>query len=345
MNRSCSGFYHDPPVWIDARPADFDQLQGPTTTPWQQSSFDSFREEVFREKITESIELRVTREGRFEFQFAGWRPGTFPREVTDKPTPFEKTAEVILNRTLVMNTYLAFMYSRLLGEVKLSIDRMVITPELVISLDSLDDNSGMGFGNTRVSHLALSSFPSTYRTGLPFSMDDRVSMRAIVPLNVVKEAAKDLKALLKDYDVDGLVLCDLFLRASKAYQEHNYSLALITNWAVIENLLQNLWRQYQDDNATRDGKLFIDSKRREKLQDSRTFTAAVVIEALSLNSVITHELYPRLSEIRKARNDWTHDLKKISADTAHLSTASCEEMFGVVKNITLRGQTGLKLHG
>src|SRR6266404_4455155 len=157
MNRSCSGFYHDPPVWIDARPADFDQLQGPTTTPWQQSSFDSFREEVFREKITESIELRVTREGRFEFQFAGWRPGTFPREVTDKPTPFEKTAEVILNRTLVMNTYLAFMYSRLLGEVKLSIDRMVITPELVISLDSLDDNSGMGFGNTRVSHLALSS--------------------------------------------------------------------------------------------------------------------------------------------------------------------------------------------
>jgi hypothetical protein len=94
---------------------------------------------------------------------------------------------------------------------------MVVTPELVITMDSLDD-FGMGFGNHHVTHLAMSSFPSTYRVGVPFMMDDRISMRsAPVSVEVVEKSAQDLSKLMEADKPDSLQLVDLFLKASKSY--------------------------------------------------------------------------------------------------------------------------------
>jgi hypothetical protein len=141
-------------------------------------------------------------------------------------------------------------------------------------------------------------------------------------------------------------LCDMFLRASKLYSEHNYSLSLILDWAIVERMLQELWTKYIDDNRTRDGAVFINIKRRDRLRDKRTFSAAVIIKTLSLVDYLTLELSAKLSAIRKIRNDWIHGLGTTATrENAEIATSCAEDMLAIVRRIRLTGARGLRIHG
>ena len=217
-----------------------------------------------------------------------------------------------------MNAFLAFLYAAIAQLDRVDSKRMVVTPELLISLGPPGSHD-MSFANTGVVHLVQSASQSTYQHGMPFGLDSRISMRSVISLEAATLAVTGLEALLDLGELDGLVLADLFLRGGKAYQEHNYSLALITHWTIIERLLTELWAKYQADNAVRDEKTFIDGSRRKRLEDGRTFTAAVIAEVLSFGNYLLHDLYLKLAAVRKIRNDWIHDLKPVSMNDARLA--------------------------
>src|SRR5205807_1255476 len=94
-----------------------------------------------------------------------------------------------------------------------------------------------------------------------------------------------------------------------AYQDHNYSAALVSYWAVSERLVQELWQRYQDEHRTVDGHMVIPAKRRTILADSRTFTAAVLVEVLTFEGSLSFELYEKISAVRQVRNRWIHGLQ------------------------------------
>ena len=169
---------------------------------------------------------------------------------------------------------------------------MLITPDLVISAKDLQQ-PGLSYAPQRVKHLIGSSFVSTYNR-LPFAptFDNRIIDRlAVLPLDSIKAAAEDLTRLIKNYPKDGTLLVDLYLRAGKAYQNSNYSAAVITSWAITEKLLYELWIKYLSDNKQREEVAFIDGARNKRLRDYRTFTAAVVAELLSFAGYIDYDLY------------------------------------------------------
>jgi hypothetical protein len=307
--------------------------------------FDSFRETIFRRRLASGIEVKVTREGLFAFGFDTWAPGQFPVIETSDPQHFEALASTILNRTLVMNSFLAFLYTNEVVLDRFAHDRMVVTPELVISMRNLD-SIDMGFGNQTVSYLALSSFPTTYVPHLPPSMDSRIRMRGTpISVNVVEKSADDLSNLMQAEEADGLQLVDLFLKASKSYQDHNHSLAVIMNWAITEKLIQELWRNYQADNQQRDGKPFITGERRKRLLDGRSFTASVITEILSFAGYIDYDLYSDISKVRKIRNDWMHSLvSTISSTDATRAASVASRLLEQLRGIELQGSGGLRLH-
>lgn len=332
--RQVSGIYHDPPIWVGARIIDF--------ASDDRQSLRRLREEIFREQIADSIELMVTREGLFAFDFEKWAPGHMPADGKDgTPVPFEKTAETHLNRTLVINSFLALLYTWCSVEQHHLVDRMVATPELLISMDTLSADSDMGFGNQRVSHLALSGFESTYVPGGPVSFDDRLSFRHFeLSPEGISHVVANLSQLLDRRGLAGLLLVDLFLRASKSFQEHNYAAALINYWAVSERLIQEMWAKFQADQQ------IVDKKRLDRLNDSRTFTAAVTTEVLALGGSIAVGLYDQISNVRKARNDWIHGLKSpISASDAIEAAGVCRDLMQRVLEIQVVGDAGLRLHG
>ncbi|MBF6216249.1 hypothetical protein IU469_32235 [Nocardia puris] len=259
---------------------------------------------------------------------------------------FEDDANAVIQRTYIINAYLALLYTHELKTRRLSLERMVITPELTLSLDSIDDTTNMGFGNQRVSYLATAKFPSSYQVGLPFGLDDRISMRGpAISHEAVDGAAENLSQVMIEHGAEGVLLLDLFLRGSKAYQDHNHNFSLINCWTITERLLNDLWTMMQENIKSTHGSTFIDHTRRKRLSDGRTFTASVIAEMLSFLGYISKDLYDDISSVRKLRNDWMHSLKPVSASSVDLAMSVCERLLKQSKNIEVIGARVRRLHG
>jgi hypothetical protein len=333
-----AAFYHDPPLWVRLCPVDY--LSQPPTV-----DLGSLRETVFSKEVASSIGINITVEGLFTFDFSKWPPvelpGTSPAVSAER---FEKLAEATLQRTMIMNAFLALMYTNEAILAKQQHRIMVVTPELLITMSK----TGGTFGSERVADLYLTASQSGQVLGELAAFDRRILHRGtmVVSLEVIARTVDDLAKLVISAQQDSLLLADLYLRATKAYQDHNYSSALITYWAIAEKLLQELWRSYQEDNSQQDGVATIDKVRRDILNDSRSFTASVVTEILYFAGRIGHDLYGQIRKVRKKRNDWMHALGgSISGPDAAMAARVSSQLLRQVRDITLQFSATLMLSG
>jgi hypothetical protein len=120
-------------------------------------------------------------------------------------------------------------------------------------------------------------------------------------------------------------------------------------WTIAERLLRTLWRRYVGENRQReiDGdtvNFIMGARRKALLEDTRTYSAAVVSEILSLTGQIPLELYREQAAARSARNNWVHDLKPVSREQAQASVKVAEQMLRLVENIDLEVPLSLHLH-
>ena len=331
-----SGFYHDPPLWVGGSPIDEETEE--------LEDFDSLVEVVYQTTLPCGIDIRVTREGLFAFGFHSWELLNNPASNTGaRITGHDEKLRSELSKIVFMNAFLALLYTNL-GRYH----RMMVTPELVLYLGDVDHPANiMAFRSRSLEYLTRSNDPISYNQNLSPMYDVRISERqGTVRLSDLRTTTDKLAEIMDAFPSDGLLLLDLFLRGSKAYQDHSYSSCLITNWAITEKLLQELWAKYQVDNRIRDGKPFITGQRLKRLQDGRTYTAAIIAEILSLSSYIDDGLYIDLGNVRKARNDWMHSLKgMIYQGDAKLATGVCERMFMQVRKLSLKGANDSLLWG
>ncbi|BBY25204.1 hypothetical protein [Mycobacterium stomatepiae] len=334
MNPNITGFYHDPPVFLGERPVD---------ESTKQVFFDRFNEAVLRTTLHCGLEFRASVEGLIAFDFTTSENCATPMNGPHFIDDFDVLAEKKVRQTRIMNTYLAFFYTRHMEIDQWTMERMVVSPATCFSMHSLE--SGIGGGSPSVFRLAASSFAHTY-AGPPF-FDMRILNRPPKPVSaeVVQNAANDLSTFIDNHGDEGILLIDLFLRASIAFQDHNHSLSLTSSWTVIEKLINDLWRRMQQDHQSRQGEQFIDAKRRERLQDGRTFTASVMSEMLSFMEYIPKDLYDDVSKVRVARNKWMHSLKSVNAQEAMVANSVCERFLKEVMGVTLIGATGRTLRG
>jgi hypothetical protein len=77
--------------------------------------------------------------------------------------------------------------------------------------------------------------------------------------------------------------------------------ALLDGWGACEQMLDYLWREYVSSLS--------DDKRRERLRDTRTYSAAVRTETLFTAGLINSTVYDALNTARKHRNDIAHRAK------------------------------------
>lgn len=86
--------------------------------------------------------------------------------------------------------------------------------------------------------------------------------------------------------------------AYSLYAQRQQGEALLDSWIVIEQIIDWFWNEYK-------AKVF-DKSRKERLSDTRTYTAAVRTEALLIAGIIPDTLYHTLNLARKHRNDLAH---------------------------------------
>src|SRR5690349_14994796 len=95
-HRLIASFYHDPPLWVGERPVRDtvdDEGQPPTV------NFELFNKEVTRRKLDGRLELRVSVDGLFAFDFVNWPPAYMPNNVPSPISDFDAMADEAINKT------------------------------------------------------------------------------------------------------------------------------------------------------------------------------------------------------------------------------------------------------
>jgi hypothetical protein len=97
------------------------------------------------------------------------------------------------------------------------------------------------------------------------------------------------------------LLPTLVAGAYSMFSRRHLGEALLDSWGACEQILDYLWREYVSS--------LRNDRRRERLQDTRTYTAAVRTETLFTAGVIDSTVYDALNTARKQRNDMAHRAK------------------------------------
>lgn len=134
------------------------------------------------------------------------------------------------------------------------------------------------------------------------------------------------------------VVLSLFQQASYHYQTHQFATSHLLAWAICEQVLNNMWNEYQTDAADRQGCGTNISKKRSELLNGRDFTASIITQILSLAGVIDDELLTKLDVARKNRNAFAHSLKVIDEPAAQQAMIVASDILSLRLGLTVSPQ-------
>ena len=159
-----------------------------------------------------------------------------------------------------------------------------------------------------------------------------------LPDRVARKSLDDLSKVFEDKE--GLMqLVELYSFSLTHFLERRFSEALILYWAAIEALINVQWdRLLASEKST--SEVGLSSRRKARLKSPNSFTASVIIESLYLLRHIPSEIYEKLSEVRKKRNEWMHKLQPIEEQDALEARSVCEHLLRHVFSFDLKGTIG-----
>lgn len=320
-----AGFMLSPACWA---------VKDPGFKPQDLPGLDTFGdEEVVSKKLKSGIDVRVTQDGFFTFDFSDTIPGA-PDQTN---VEFDDLVGLARRRVQAMNCYLACLYTSIVEIDGYSMTKMLVTPRSLVAVRE----DSMSFGGPD----AWGSFAHRYQKTRGVNATGLLTRHNVLSLEVLDRSFELLDLLLLEKDDNLLVLTELLLRSVAALEDHDFPLGLVTAWAVCEFLTQRLWQVYISHNSERKGVRFLDAERVRRLKDGRTYTAAVILEVLSLEDVLPLSLYKRLTTVRTARNGWLHQLRPIGREDAQQSVEAAQEMLKMVEHLDWRLHPAIAVHG
>jgi hypothetical protein len=325
------GYYHWPGIWVDSEPG----REANAPLGGENFRLTEFEDEIFAGNI-EGLEFRALREGRFLFDFSDWP------DYVDPPAgvpQFDDQTAIAVRRAEVINSHVLCLHVALARIQSVALRKPVISPLEFISYDKLSGRSSFGWIDQRLTPLLSADSLASYNQLSPNVHDWRLQSRTVVTIATIAESLALLGSLVSHTRLPMLGIADLYLRSAAFFEAHDYNLALVAAWAIIESLLQTQWVQYVDSNRTRtidgDEISFINADRRTRLLSGRDYTASVVSETLSLVGDLPHDTYMRLDRVRRNRNRFLHELTAVPRASADQALDVAEEMLSLVGDLDL----------
>jgi hypothetical protein len=314
-NHPVLGFYHAPPVWVDAAPY----------TP--NGTIDSARvnERVYRNTLRSGIGVSVHRCGTFYFDFATYPPSVLPPTVdrTDVNAVFNENKALANRRVMLLNAFLACLYQAYDSQPTLPFFKMTILPSTLLKRDSLD-GTWLSINDTRL--LDILSRPASV------SWDEATRRAQTITLDVLVEAFDLFSDLLDHPYPDTPMLVDLFLRSVVGNENDEYTVGLLMAWAVVEKLLNRMWGRYVSNTPEQHVRGSLQPK--WSARNYPEVVTAAMIEVLMRERKISADLEAYLTIARNARNAWMHDLATVGRQDAAQAKHAAEEMLQIVEGIS-----------
>jgi hypothetical protein len=272
-----AGYYYFPPIWIGDTGQDL----------VEQIPVEVRHERVLFKELGNGIQVTVSRDGMFLFDFSRWPDDSTGRQTT--VTGYDAAAEALFRRLLVLNTHVACLHWALLRQQRFVIPKMVVSPSTVVMADSLDATT-LGSPDSRIRALASGGSRSFQGVGSGAAQffEVKSESRSIgVSEAALRQSLDPLEEVLSKDFPRVAELTELYLKACRAAEEFDFSLSHTISWAICEKLLSVLWARYVDARATNDTGPKTDPKRinrdrRDTLTAGRDFTASVIGEILEL---------------------------------------------------------------
>lgn len=313
-NKSC--FYHIPPCWV------VDSFE-PDGSGKKNGEYPN----VLDTTLDCGVRVVVRQDGLFLFEFVDLEScksvyipefkaaeGFRLKLPTKRQEADRKALEHAMNRCEFMNCFMACLNSAI------SIHERRATPVTQFSSpgDYLTDEINV-FWKPLHAHFSINS----KKVNRSYTLSQEALDGAIELMEQVAKSGQGCISVL-----------NTMYQAHYLYSNLDFSNALLLAWMASEKLIGELFSKYLSAEEKFKG------KRRKKLKDGRTFSAAIVLEMLELGGSIEEDLYKKLEEVRQARNKWIHSLDTVSSELASQSLRSSEELFRQVHSIDSRITVG-----
>lgn len=329
---SVEGYFRVPPIWIDQEP-------NPELT--KRFSQQIYHKVVLEKTLDSNIAVQALRDGTFLFDFSSY-PLTPPVTIPGYPYPVpgiphhapaeasaaERLAEKYTEiRASIINVH----------QVCLTTSERLLksrSAQMGFPIDAQDTQKGRSFSeaaNYGGGHGDIHSLTRNIANMIYVNSPDRPYPRRIVELDVVKHSLQMLDEILQKDDPSILYMITSLHSAARSYTGRKYGESVVVAWSVCEQMISSAWNALLDDEQLSER---MPSHRRRKL-NGRDYTASVITEFLEIMNVIDYETYNQLNSVRKARNDWAHQLKEPKAQHVHVAIDAAQKLLSKFKGVDM----------
>jgi hypothetical protein len=290
-----TAFYPSRPYWAVSKASFEDRSQ----EYWLR---EQMAEEVFSQS-TDKYTLKVCRDGRILLRIEA-----LEQDLNLNDSGLENTVKI-------WGEYLDFLnaFYLLLDSSTIEIAHMsYFSLHEITNRDAFRDHYKEGkSGGENVAAESVASvfqmerFLSGYIPGIPIEHQPRITMRQIIPLDVIEHASNSFKKVVYTPGLEKTLAS--FAKSLSEYKVGNYETSIVLSWFIIEAEISQLWLNHLEslNRDLPDGRKRINRDRRKYLT-GRDFPISLVSNLLELWDVLPQPLFQDIDDVRRFRNDIVH---------------------------------------
>ena len=300
---------------------------------------------VLRKQLKSGVEAVVQRDGTFLFDFSSWTlapsiliPGY---EIPTVGEPYIPTAESANAEESAEGHAILRAQAMNVHQACLSTSELVVrqrTAAMGFPITSWNTHKGLDFhapsyeeDSEDIRKLARNAINNK---DLVANKD--LINRRVLELDVVDHSLDSLDTILSANDPHLIQIVETVYTAACRGVEKRSGEAITLAWSACEQLLSMAWKGLLDNERFRRR---MPKKRREKFR-GRDYSASHILEILELFDFIDYDLYKSLDAIRKARNNWIHELKFPADFEVGQAISAVQDLLNQTKNVYLYLQSG-----
>lgn len=191
----------------------------------------------------------------------------------------------------------------------------------------------------------MGRYISSYSRGMPIEYDSKITMRQVVPLDVIQFASDQFASVINIPDSEKDLAS--FAKSLSEYKVGNYETSLILAWFITEGSIARLWEHHLDGLNCEygNGHKRINRERHDLLV-GRDFTISMISNLLELWDVLPNDLFKDIDAVRGFRNKVVHKLKYVpNATDTQLALKTAQVMIERMWNIPLIPSLGYSVTG
>lgn len=175
-----------------------------------------------------------------------------------------------------------------------------------------------------LSQNGVSISPQSNRNAAPLHPDQRL----VVPKAVLDLIERNFLTATADFE--RVYTLSEVAKSLAAYKSADFTTAFVLAWFLLERFVELIWIDYLVDRNRElgGGNKRINSKRKESLNDSRSYPVSVKLQILELADRLTFKQFSELDSLRVKRNGIVHPRNpKINEAEVRGNPESCQQAF------------------